>query len=69
METKGLALTMKNITDIDDDALADTTGVDRFKKAMLAKLREKRAEGYNGWNRRGSAYFSGCSVAHLIGYA
>lgn len=53
---------------------ADELGVERFTKAMLAKLARKRDEGRGGWNHqpytsqpdRGDVteYF-GCSVADL----
>jgi hypothetical protein len=48
--------------DITDDTImderADELGVARLAKAMLAKLKEKRLEGYHGWN-------NDCTVEHL----
>lgn len=43
-----------------DDAVNDVVCVDRFASLMKAKLAQKRAEGYGGWDDP-----SRCTTAHL----
>lgn len=50
---------MIDITKIEDDALADKEGVDRFAAAMHAKMTDKRLQGYSGWH-------NDCTTLHLL---
>ena len=59
---------MRNITAM-RNAGADKAGVERFTKAMHAKMTAKRAEGRGGWHRAhrgcGDVETYGCSVVGL----
>ena len=54
----------QQITEIFDDAEADSIGVRRFAKAMAVKLTDKRAEGRGGWHRPPSNGY-GTGIARL----